>query len=138
MAGKKKLVPSSQIQHRQQMLVQVWLPLGVAIAIVVALAVLVVSAAGESSPVVGQAANISTIYMIAPLIILSLLYAALVGLMIYLVAKLIRKVPSITRPVQAFFGVLSFKTGQISDQVANPFIKVRSFYAAFRKVMRRR
>lgn len=138
MTGEKKTLAASQKRHRQQMLVQVWLPLGFALAVVIALGVFVVLAAGKSSPVVGQAANISLIYMLAPAIIFSMLYAVLIGFAIYLVAKLIRKVPSITQPVQAFFEVVNFKTMQFSDQTARPIIKVRSFFAAFRRIIRKR
>lgn len=137
MSEKQRKTFSPQKNHRKQMLLQIWLPLTLAVGIFASLTVLVILSAEKSSPVIGQAANVSMIFLIAPLIVMGLLYAFLLGSSIYLVAKLSGKIPSVTRPVQAFLEVARLKTDQVTSAAARPIIKFGSFMAAVRRLIHR-
>jgi len=134
MSEKQSKTFSPQKNHRKQMLLQIWLPLTLAVGIFASLTVLVILLQ-KNPPPYRQAANISMIFLIAPLIVMGLLYAFLLGSSIYLVAKLSGKIPSVTRPVQAFLEVARLKTDQVTSAAARPIIKFGSFMAAVRRLI---
>ena len=134
MAAKSVNQLSSQKLHRRQMLLQVWLPLGIAVAAFIFIGILVILSAGGGSEVVTQAANISTIYILIPVILMGVLYAMFVGLAIFLVAKLTGKITPAARSVQGLFALMSNKTLQISSRLVNPYIKANSWWSAFKSL----
>jgi amino acid transporter len=104
------------------MLLQVWLPLAAAILLVAAVAAFVIILAGRSSPAVAQASNISLVLILAPVLLFGVLYAFLVGLSIYLVAKMTGKISPAAKVVQGVFIAISQKTNAITDKMASPLI----------------
>ena len=120
------------------MLLQVWLPVGLALLAVAGAGVLIVLAALKSSPVVSQASSVSIIFMLMPFFVIGLFNALLIALGIYLVARLSRKIPPAARTVQGFLAVVDHKTSQVTDRAAAPFIKVRSIWAAAKKILHRK
>ena len=115
------------------MLLQVWLPLVVSILAFGGLVALVIQSAGSGAPVVGQAASVSTIFLILPVLLLGLGIAGTVGYSIYLLSKLIPRIPPISRSVQSFVEVVHLRTDQIADGAVKPIIVVRSFLASVRQ-----
>ena len=134
MSAKSKNQLSSQKLHQRQMLVQVWLPLGIALAAFIFIGILVILSAGQGSEVVTQAANISIIYLLLPVILMGLMYAMLVGLAIFLVAKLTGKITPATRSVQGLFSLMSNKILQISSRLVDPYIKTSSRWSAVKSL----
>jgi len=134
----KESVSATRRSHQKQMLLQVWLPLAAAVLLVAAVAVFVIVLAGRSSPAVAQASNISMVMILAPVILFGVLYAFLVGLAIYLVAKLTGKISPAAKVVQGVFRTISQKTDAAADRMTSPLIKTRSIAAAATRIFKRR
>jgi hypothetical protein len=116
------------------MIFQVWLPLVLSILAFAGLVALVIRSAGSGAPGVGQAASISTIFLILPLFAIGLLIAGATGFSIYLLSKLIPRIPPITRAVHSVMEVVHLRTDQLADGAAKPIIKVRSISASISKI----
>jgi len=129
---------SPERTHRKEMLLQVWLPVGLAVLALGTLAVFIVLAATRFSPVVSKASSVSIIFILVPFFIMGVFSAFLIGLAIFLVARLTRKIPPASKMVQAFFVVADHKVSQVTNRAATPFIKTRSLWAAVRKVFHRK
>ncbi len=120
------------------MLLQVWLPFGLGLLAIAAVAVLVVLAALRSSPVVSQASSVSVILMVVPVIIMGIFSFSLIVLTIYLAAKLTGKISPAARAVHGFLAVLEHRTDRIANGAAAPFIKIRSILAAAGSLVHRK
>lgn len=138
MTSPKEPLSTSRRMHQKQMFLQVWLPFGAAVLVVTAVAVFVIVLAGRSSPAVAQASNISLVLILAPVMIFGVLYAYLVALAIFLVAKLTGKISPAAKVVQGVFNAISQKTSSVADKMASPLIKTRSIAAAVKRVVKRK
>ncbi len=134
----KEPLSATRRNHRKQMLLQVWLPFGAAVLVAMAVAVFIIVLAGRSSSAVAQASYISVVLILAPVIILGVLYAFLVALAIYLVAKLTGKVSPAAKVVQGVFNTISQKTNAVADRMASPLIKTGSIAAAVKRIFKRK
>lgn len=137
MTSLKEPVSASRRMHQKQMFLQVWLPFGAAVLVVAAVAVFVIVLAGRSSPAVAQASNISLVLILAPVMLFGVLYAFLVALAIYLVAKLTGKISPAAKVVQGVFRAISQKTNSAADKVVSPLIKTRSITASIKRIFKR-
>ena len=81
------------VMHRRQMLRQVWLPLCASIVVLLGLVILTLVGAVQKSPSVEKWGNLSTIYIIIPVLLSGLLIQALLGGCVYGMRKLLRAMP---------------------------------------------
>jgi hypothetical protein len=120
--------------HRRQVLWQVILPLVLGVVIVLVFAVLA-SLAGDAEASLW--ADISIIFLLIPLMAVSLLFVLLFSGMVYVLLRLLRIIPSYARKAQ----VLAFKVEQRARKVANlaaePILRYHSFVAAMRALRQR-
>jgi len=120
------------------MTLQVWLPLGIILAALIGVGVLVVTAAAGSSPAVSQAADISVIFLILPVIMMGVGYAVLMGFAIFGMTKVPGKILPALRIVQRFGDGLHTSVSKIANGAVSPIIKVRAWQYAASKFFRRR
>jgi hypothetical protein len=145
MAAKKtRPVPTTPeertAEHKRQMLLQVWLPLGGGIVLVLAVCVLAILGTVYRSTEINRWGNISSIYLLIPTLLVNLVPLILLGLAIYGMSKLLAKMPGWMYAVQAFFGRIYAFTRQAADKLAAPVLAAGGFSeglkAARRKITR--
>jgi hypothetical protein len=126
--------PETSARHRTQFYVQILLPVGLGALILLGLGVFAASA-GSDRPAVW--ANISTIFMSIWVGFSGLLSLGIVGLLIFGVAWLLKKIPSNSYLVQFYAILASKKLADISDQAAKPFVDVKSGWAGIASLFKR-
>ena len=67
-------------------------------------------------------ADVSTIWLIAPMLVFALLFVTVLGLLIYGIARLLQVTPRYTGKAQDFFALLSAWARTIADGAAKPFV----------------
>jgi len=115
--------------HKRQLVWQILVPFLVLTALIVAGSVLVVTGAASRTRVW---ADISIIWLIAPLLIFALLFAGLLGVLIYLIAKLTRVTPVYTAKGQYFAALAAAGTRKVADGIAQPVLWVHQAAAAIK------
>ena len=93
---------------------QILVPFFVVTALILVVAVLVATGATATR----TWADVSTIWLIAPMLIFALLFVALLGFMIYGIARLLQVTPHYTGKAQDFFVLLSDWARIIADGVS--------------------
>jgi len=104
--------------HKRQFIWQILVPFLVVTAIIIAVAVLVASGASATR----TWADVSTIWLIAPVLVFALFFVFVLGFLIYGIAKLLQITPRYTGKVQDFFGRFSGWVRLIADGTAKPFV----------------
>ena len=122
-----KLSPAAS--HRRQMTWQVWVPLIASILIVLALLTLTVIGAFGGSSEVARWSNISAIWIIAPLLLVGLIFFALAAAMVFGMAKLLNKVPDWMLRLQLLMEQLTLAFRRMADASTMP-VMVTSGYKA--------
>jgi hypothetical protein len=104
--------------HKRQLAWQILVPFFVVMVLLLVVAVLV--AAGASAT--RTWADVSTIWLIAPLLVFALLFVAMLGALIYGMARLLQVTPRYTGKAQDFFALLSAWARMIADGAVKPFV----------------
>ncbi|MHB0989388.1 MAG: hypothetical protein ACYC3P_12110 [Bellilinea sp.] len=120
------------LRHRRQVFWQILLPVILAGTGVIALIVLAAIAATRGSTVTGTWANIATVWLIIPLIFTGLFFTIFTAAMIFLLARLLRNVPTYTRLAQLYLQIFSVKVDTILQRTVQPQIMLLSRWAAWR------
>jgi hypothetical protein len=105
--------------HKRQFAWQILAPFLVMTALIIAAAVWVVSGGASGTR---TWADVSIIWILAPLLIFALLFVIVLGLLIFGIAKLTQVTPRYTGKAQHFFALLSAGTRKIADGAAKPFV----------------
>ena len=125
--------PVTQAAFRRQVGREIYLPIGLAILLMVGLVALVVSLGyGTRS----SWADVSLVLLAAPLAILLVLLTAVLGAGIYLMAVLIREVPTVTSTLQDGAEQLEGAVRRGSDLAVQPIIAPAGVAAALAEVGR--
>jgi hypothetical protein len=114
-------------EHKRQMLLQVWLPLGGGTVLVLAVCVLAILGTIYRNPEVNRWGNISAVYLLIPTLLVNLVPLALLGLAIYGMSKLLVKFPGWMYAVQSFFGRIYTICRQAADKLAAPVLAAGGF-----------
>ena len=104
--------------HKGQLTWQILVPFFVVTALILVIAVLVATGATATS----TWADISTIWLIAPLLVIALFFVAVLGFLIYGIARLLQVTPRFTGKAQDFFALLSNWARIIADGATKPFV----------------
>ena len=126
----KRPRPLPDPKHRKQTFWQIWVPLCLSILVILFLAVLAAVSAGTSaSPTVTKWAHLSAIYMITPVLIAGFVMLAIIGLVIYGMARLLDILPVYTRMIQGFFRQIAIAIRAWSDKTVQPVLAIKSWWA---------
>jgi len=125
----KRPRPLLDPKHRKQTFWQIWVPLCLSILAVLFLAVLASVAAGTTA--VTEFSNLSTIYLVLPVLIVGFVVLVLMGLVIYGLARLLDILPVYTRMVQGFFRQMAAFIRIWSDKIVKPVMATRTRWAGF-------
>ena len=122
----QKAGKTSKKKSNQEILFQIYLPLGLFVIIFLFLSVLVAfdSTGGTSS--VHHWANISFLFISIPIMIFSLIFIIILAALIYGQAKLIRWLPLQLKKIYLFVLKISLWIWNFTQKLTSPAIKVKS------------
>ncbi len=133
----KRPRPLPDPKHRKQTFWQIWVPLCLSILVILFLAVLAaVSAETSASSTVTNWSHLSLIYMITPALIPGFVVLAVLGLVIYGLARLLDILPVYSRMVQGFFRQMAVFIRMWSDKTAQPVLAIKSWWAGFEAALK--
>jgi len=133
----KRPRPLPDPKHRKQAFWQIWVPLCLSILVILFLAVLAaVSAETSASSTVTNWSHLSLIYMITPALIPGFVVLAVLGLVIYGLARLLDILPVYSRMVQGFFRQMAVFIRMWSDKTAQPVLAIKSWWAGFEAALK--
>jgi len=104
--------------HRRQLAFQILLPFFVVTAFILFVAVLVATGATATR----TWADVSTIWLVAPMLAFALLFVVVLGFLIYGIARLLQVTPRYTGKAQDIFALLSTWARIIADGATKPFV----------------
>jgi hypothetical protein len=133
MDEQRPVVSATLRAHRRQLAWQILVPVLVVAALIIAAAVLIASQTGSVSR---TWADVSTIWLIAPMLVFALLFVTLLGFLIYGLARLLRITPPYIGKVQDFFSLLAVWTRKGADGAARPVVWSRQAGAIFRSIFK--
>jgi uncharacterized integral membrane protein len=119
--------------HKRQLAWQILVPFLLVVVLIVAAAVLVATNTGSASR---TWADVSTIWLIAPMLVFALLFVIVLGFLIYGIARLLRVTPHYTGRAQDFFSTLSGWMRKIADGAAKPIVWSRQAAAIFKSIFK--
>lgn len=125
--------PVTHEAHRREVLWQVTVPLIIGIVAILVLAFLAARGATDN---VSRWADISLIWLILPMLFITLIFILLVGAIAYGVIWLVRKLPVYARRAQDLVASLVALTRRLGDAVVEPIIRIRSYRAAMEALRR--
>jgi len=118
--------------HKRQLAWQILVPFFVVTALILVVAVLIAIGATDTR----TWADVSTIWLIAPLLVFALLFVAVLGFLIYGVARLLQVTPRYTGKAQDFFALLSTWARIVADGATKPFIWFRQAGAILKSIFK--
>jgi hypothetical protein len=128
----KGLVESATVRaHRRQLVWQILIPFLVMAGVVVAAAVRVVSAGPARARLW---ADVSIIWLIAPMLVLALVVMAVLALAIFGLARLLQVAPRYTARVQAASSIAAVGVRKAADGVAAPYVWFEQAKAALKSI----
>jgi hypothetical protein len=129
--------PITRRRHRQEVLWQISVPLGVGVLLVLLAAAGVIFAGATGRAAVERWASISTIWLILPMLMVALLFIAITAAFAYGVMRLIAVLPGYSRKVQDFFILVETRVKKAADAAVEPSLRVQSMLAGLRAVRRK-
>ncbi len=105
--------------HKRQFAWQILVPLLLVTALVIAVAVLISIRAASTTR---TWADVSTIWLILPMLVLALFFVIVLGFLIYGIAKLLQVTPNYSGKAQDFLVQLSGWTRKVADGTVKPFV----------------
>jgi hypothetical protein len=121
----------SMLKHRRQFWQQIMIPFIIAIVLILALAVLVGIATFSWGGDVARWAQISTIWLVIPMMLLGLILLALFGGIVYGLAELLKITPRYTGIAQNYVIAFKFRIQYYADQIIEPVLTFKSWLGVF-------
>lgn len=134
MPDRQTIESSSLRDHKRQLAWQILIPFLAVTALIIAGAVLVTI--GQSSQT-RLWADVSIIWMIAPMLVFGLVLVSLMAILIYGMLKLIRILPRFSSRVQGWMSSLSSGTRKVADGTVKPVLWVSQCRAALKAFFRK-
>jgi Yip1-like protein len=131
-------VHESYQRHRRQRTSQIILPVVLAVLLCLALVVLINIATFRDNGDVARWAAISTMWIVIPIIIASLIFLAVLAGIIYLLARLLGSTPYYTGKAQDFVNKLAIHIRRFADMAVKPIIALNGFGASINRLLGRK
>ena len=132
-----KPIHESYLRHRRQRTTQIILPVVLAALLCIAMVVLVNIATFRGGGDVARWAAVSTIWIVIPIMIASLIFFVLLAGLIYLLAQLLGIVPVYTDKAQGFVRMVSLRIRRAADMSVQPIIYLDGIGASIRRLFGR-
>ena len=131
-------VHESYRMHRRQRTSQIILPMVLAALLFIGMIVLVNIATFRDNGDVGRWAAISTIWIVIPVCIAGFIFLALLGGLVYLMARLLGVVPTYTGMAQDFVHKLAIRIRRAADMAVKPVFSMNGFGASLKALLGRK
>ena len=131
-------VHESYRRHRKQRTSQIILPMVLAALLFIGMIVLVNIATFRDNGDVGRWAAISTIWIVIPVCISGFIFLALLGGLVYLMARLLGVAPTYTGIAQDFVHKLAIRIRRAADMAVKPVFSVNGFGASLKAFLGRK
>jgi len=131
-------VHESYRRHRKQRTSQIILPMVLAAILFIGMIVLVNIATFRDNGDVGRWAAISTIWIVIPVCISGFIFLALLGGLVYLMARLLGVTPTYTGMAQDFVHKLAIRIRRAADMVVKPVFSMNGFGASLKALLGRK
>jgi hypothetical protein len=119
--------------HKNQFAWQILVPLLIFTAIILAVAVLIGTGTSNGNRTL---ADISTIWLIIPLLLFALFLTFVLGGLIYALARILKIIPTYTGKVQNFIARLASGAVTLADGIAKPIVWSQQAGAVLKKIFR--
>jgi len=129
--------PVTMAAHHRQVFWQIYLPLSVIVVLVLCAGIGVLVAGFFGSGDLARWGDISLIWLISPMLVLTFISFLALAAMGYLLWRILRVLPSYARQAQDLFRLVEKRVRSGSDVAAEPFIRAHSFMAVLRRPFRR-
>jgi hypothetical protein len=126
----------TEAAHKRETFWQITLPLIVGLVVVLTLAVLAVLAATGTGPI-KQAGDASLIFLICPLMLVTILFAVILGAVAYGLVRANRELPFVFYQLQDIFERVRQQVQVGSDKAVEPVLKIRGFFASLGALKRK-
>ena len=123
--------PVTHRTHRREVLLQVTIPFGIGLVIVLVASVLVTLGPDDS---VSRWGDTSLIWLIIPQLFVCLLFLILMGALAFGVVWIVRTLPRYARQLQDLFNRIGLRTRKITDTIVEPVLRIQSFQAKLKAV----
>ena len=131
-------VHESYRRHRKQRTSQIILPMVLVAILFIGMIVLVNIATFRDDGDVGRWAAISTIWIVIPVCISGFIFLALLGGLVYLMARLLGVAPTYTGMAQDFVHKLAIRIRRAADMAVKPVFSVNGFGASLKALLGRK
>ena len=131
-------VHESYRRHRKQRTSQIILPMVLVAILFIGMIVLVNIATFRDNGDVGRWAAISTIWIVIPVCISGFIFLALLGGLVYLMARLLGVAPTYTGMAQDFVHKLAIRIRRAADMAVKPVFSVNGFGASLKALLGRK
>jgi uncharacterized Tic20 family protein len=129
----KERNPVTQEAHRKQVFWQITVPLVIVVIVILALAVLVAAGSPQGASLW---ADISLIWLIIPVMIISLILLALLAGLAFAVIWLLRTIPGYAMQAQNFMIMITGQVERLGDLIVEPILRVNAFLASLQALGR--
>jgi len=119
--------PVTQRRHRREVFWQVTVPIAIGCILIVVLAILTTQTTSGQASVW---ADISTIWLIIPVMMITLLSLVFLLVSIYLNVRLIRILPFYSRRVQEWFSMLAIQVSRLANIAVEPVVRIQGLRAS--------
>lgn len=136
---KKPLPPAkkttSYLAYKRALRWQIIIPMIVITLLFVAASI---ATAMRESGIVSQWADVSTVWLLIPVLIFAIVNILILGGLIYGLAKLIDITPTGTQKLQGYIRLIGKKIKTLADSAAKPIFKIEGFSASLRRIFRQK
>ena len=127
--------PSYQ-NHRRQFWLQIFLPMILAVLLIIAIAVISgIAAFGENGDASRWAA-ISTIWLVIPVMFFGLIFLAILLGLVYLMVRALQGLPPYTSKAQYYVNRGTSEVKRFSDMAAKPVLFIEGIIASLKAIIR--
>jgi hypothetical protein len=128
------------LRHKRQTFFQITLPLVIGSVIIVAIMVLSGINGLQGNDVVTRWSHLSLILIVIAVMIVGIIALGLLFAFIYLIARLLHLLPPYAHLIQAYFEVAALTIRIRADQLLQPLIKIKGWWAGINnfKIQKRR
>lgn len=123
--------------HRRQYLSQIFLPIIVAIVIIIALAALTGVAAFGANGNATRWSAVSTIWLLIPVLLFGLIFLAILSGLVYLLARILKILPNYTFSAQYYANLAASKIKHFSNMATRPVFFVEEIKASLKEIFGR-
>jgi len=138
MAHSKAIQKADPIaEHHRQAAWQIWAPLGLGIALVVALCVIcaiIVLSPASNSPLSETLAPVATIWLVIPNCLTSLIPIAILFGLVFLSAKMLKGLPRLGSRINQTLDKINQSVQSLATRLAKPVVSVGGFKAGWNKI----